>query len=173
MMRAGTSVRQVLTFSVIPSLSIMIMYAPAPRNRFAKAIGHAGSRVPSAFQLFSTRGAARAKLDSNFRLRFQASALDTFDQAQPVVGRKGNESAGYLDDVEAHFLAFANVLLDRLRTLSQHVLDESAGGDQHVMFVAELDQLHQRAAWHQGKGAAGEFERVDVIRPSVSRTSCK
>ena len=48
MNRAGTSVRHGSTFSVIPSLSIMIISAPASRNRFVSAIAQLGSRVPSA-----------------------------------------------------------------------------------------------------------------------------
>lgn len=61
-----TSVRQLRTFSVIPSLSIMIIYitqrpsqystakdegrhtyAPASRNVFARSMSHLGSRVPA------------------------------------------------------------------------------------------------------------------------------
>ena len=45
---AGTSVRQVLTFSVIPSDSTMIMYDPASRKRCACMIAPSGSLVPSA-----------------------------------------------------------------------------------------------------------------------------
>src|SRR6185437_13827841 len=45
---ATTSVRQVVTFSVIPSDSTIIMKAPASRKRRAWPMAQLGSRVPSA-----------------------------------------------------------------------------------------------------------------------------
>ena len=45
---AATSVLHGVTFSVIPSDSIMIMYAPASMKRFACMMAQPGSRVPSA-----------------------------------------------------------------------------------------------------------------------------
>src|SRR4030067_61102 len=45
---ATTSVRQLLTFSVIPSDSTMIRWAPASRYRFAARMAWDGSEVPSA-----------------------------------------------------------------------------------------------------------------------------
>src|SRR5439155_24300751 len=59
-------------------------------------------------------------------------------------------------------LAFGDVAADGLRVLGEHALDEPAGRDQHLMAVAELDQLADPLAWHEHEGAARQLETVDV-----------
>ena len=40
---------------------------------------------------------------------------------------------------------------DGVRALRQNVLDETAGGDQHVMRMAEVEEFAHGLAWHQAE----------------------
>src|SRR6266567_1029441 len=84
MIFAGTSVRHVFTFSVIPSDSTMTIYAPASINRLGKQDGPL--RITCAFgpKLVRSRRAAGSKLNAYFRFGFQSGLLNRLHQAQPV-----------------------------------------------------------------------------------------
>ena len=60
-----------VTFSVIPSDSIMIRYAPASRQRRAWPIAQPGVARALGLQLRRRAGAAGAELDADLRLRLQ------------------------------------------------------------------------------------------------------
>jgi hypothetical protein len=61
-----------------------------------------------------------------------------------VVGGHGDEAARDLDDVEAELACLVEVAVDCFRPLGKHVFEEAAGGDAHVVAVAELDQVRRR-----------------------------
>src|SRR5207253_8129268 len=65
-------------------------------------------------------------------------------------------------DDEPENAIFPQVRVDRLSTLSEHILDESASRDEHVMGVADLDESADGRARHQAEGAASELQRVNV-----------
>src|SRR6185312_16392306 len=58
-------------------------------------------------------------------------------------------------------LALAEVAIDGGRTERQHVLNEAAGRDGHLMPMAQLDEVAHRLPRHEREGAAGELQRVD------------
>ena len=78
-----------------------------------------------------------------------------------------DEAGGDLEDVEAQACDLVDVAVDGVRALGEHVLDEPAGGDEHVVLVGDLDDLAQRALGHQRERAAGELQRVDVLAHRV------
>src|SRR5262249_15400001 len=89
MILATASVRQALTFSVIPSDSIISMSAPASRKRFACQTAHSTSRVPSASNSAMAVAApaphltpAGAELDADLRLGLEPGLLCLLDQSQ-------------------------------------------------------------------------------------------
>ena len=125
-------------------------------------MAQSGSRVPSASSSAVARRPAGAELDADLRLGLQPRLLHLLDQPEQVVRRHGDEAAGDLDDVEAQLLALAEVAMDGLGPLAQHVLDEAAGGDQDVVGVAEVDQLADDLPRHEAERPAGELERVHV-----------
>src|SRR5579883_3072868 len=154
--RLAAPVRQVVTFSVMPSDSIIIMETPGLRD--------GPFRVTRSLRLqFGARAsAAGAELNANFRLGLHPVALHFLDQAQQIIGRHRDEAAGYLHDVEAQLFALAEIAANRLRTLRQHMLDETAGRDKNIVSVAEIDQFLDNGTRHQRKRADRKFERVDI-----------
>jgi len=90
-----------------------------------------------------------------------------------VVGNR-QEAAGDLDDVEAESAAFGQVVADALGAALEHGLDEAAGGDHGVVFVAGLDQVTHGALGHQRERAARELQDIDVLdRWFASSTSSR
>jgi len=47
-------------------------------------------------------------------------------------------------------------------TLDKDVLDESAGGNEHAVFMAKIDNLSYDSLGHEAKRTAGELERINV-----------
>ena len=100
-------------------------------------------------------------------LAFRPGALDALDEAQHVVGGDADEAGRDLEDVEAHAGDLVDVALDGVGALGEDVLDEPAGGDEHVVLVGDLDDLAQGRLGHQRERAAGELQRVDVLAHRV------
>src|SRR5207247_1053918 len=48
-------------------------------------------------------------------------------------------------------------------SLREHLLDEPAGGDQHVVTVGQVDDLCERRFRHERERPAGELEGVHVL----------
>src|SRR5919198_3830205 len=82
---------------------------------------------PGRLKRFSGRRPTGAELDPDLGLGPQTGLLDLLDYPQPVIRGKGNEASRDLDDIKPYLLALPDVLLDRIPSLSQHVLDEPAG----------------------------------------------
>ena len=83
-------------------------------------------------------------------------------QPQPVVCGYGDEPCGNLDDIEAQVLAFADVVIHGFGTPREHVFDESAGGHQNVVGVAEVDEFPDHPPWHEAEGTGGKLQRIHV-----------
>src|SRR5262249_60826572 len=64
-----------------------------------------------------------------------------------------------LDDVEPQLPALADVAVDRVGALRQHVLDEPAGRNEDVVGVTQVDEFLDGLSWHESEGAAGKLER--------------
>ena len=60
-----------------------------------------------------------------------------------------------------------DVAIDGVGALGEDVLDETAGGDEHVVLVGDLEDLAQGRLGHQRERAAGELQRVDVLAHRV------
>src|SRR5262252_633853 len=116
---ATTSVRQVSTFSVIPSDSIIIIWAPASRQALARLITHPASRVPSAAS--SATGVAPPPapnwIPSSGLALSPAFCHPPYQPQQIVVGNR-NETGREFDHVEAESLRFHEVFFDRLGTIA-------------------------------------------------------
>src|SRR5207253_11461657 len=77
-------------------------------------------------------------------------------------GRDGDETGGDFNDVESEPFAFGNVFPYRHGSLRKDTLDEAAGRNEHIVFVAKLDNLSHRFLRHEAEGSSGEFQRIDV-----------
>ena len=59
-------------------------------------------------------------------------------------------------------LAFADVVIHGFGTPREHVFDESAGGHQNVVGVAEVDEFPDHPPWHEAEGTGGKLQRIHV-----------
>src|SRR5262249_36562116 len=105
---------------------------------------------------------ARPELDPHLRLRFEPRLLHTIHQSKPVVGWQRDEAARDLDDVEADRPALPDVVGDCLLPLRDHVLDEPSSRDEHVVPVADVDDLAQSVPRQKRERPPGELECVHV-----------
>src|SRR5207244_2339047 len=83
-------------------------------------------------------------------------------ESQQIVRGEGNKAAGNLDDVEAQFLALADVAMYCVGPLAQHELDETARRNQYVVDMADVNQFANGLPRHEREGAASELERVHI-----------
>src|SRR5262249_32307921 len=95
-----------------------------------------------------SRRSTRSKLNPHFRFRFQSGFAHQFDQPKPVIGRNREESSRNFDDVEAYSFAFANVFANRVAALDQHALDKPTSGNEHIVFMTELDDISHASLRH-------------------------
>src|SRR5207245_6952060 len=94
-------------------------------------------------ELLGARRAARAELDADFGLGLEPRVLDALHEPQPVVGRQGDEAARDLDDIKAEVAALVDIAVHGVGSLREDPLDESAGGDGHLVAVTEIDELRE------------------------------
>ena len=76
------------------------------------------------FQFFGLCCASGAELNTDLGFRFQTGLLHFLDKPQPVVGGNSDESARNFDNVEAHLPTFPYIVVDRLSSLCENVLQE-------------------------------------------------
>src|SRR5262245_59747335 len=128
---AGTSVRQASTFSVMPSLSIIMIFAPASKTVLPARSSNSGRVCPQPL-VHRRRRSTHSKLNPHFRFRFQSGLAHEFiSRNQSSVGIETNPAEISMTS-KLILLHFANVFANRVASLDQHTLDKSTRGNKHL-----------------------------------------